>query len=110
LNFESKTHEAQLEDQKPTKSSRRSSRRRKNHNTLKRHKKWQTKQNSKEELRKKIKIWTQTQNSQTPPEINSPLTLAMQALPLDRYYYVPSLNHLISKSSTIFVHSLSLWQ
>jgi hypothetical protein len=30
LKFESKTHEAQLEDQKPKKSSRRSSRRRKN--------------------------------------------------------------------------------
>jgi hypothetical protein len=31
LNFECKTHEAHLEDQKPKKRSRRTSRRRKNH-------------------------------------------------------------------------------
>jgi hypothetical protein len=50
LKFESKTHEAQLEDQKPKKSSRRSSRRRKNHKASKWHEIWQTKQNGKEEL------------------------------------------------------------
>jgi hypothetical protein len=52
LNFESKTHEAQLEDQKPKKSLRRSSRRRKHHKASKRHEKRQTKQKGKEELRK----------------------------------------------------------
>jgi hypothetical protein len=31
----------------------------------------------------------------------------MQALHLDRHYHVSSLNHLISKSSTNFVHNLS---
>jgi hypothetical protein len=31
----------------------------------------------------------------------------MQALPLDRYYHVSSLNHPVSKSSTNFVHNLS---
>jgi hypothetical protein len=39
LNFESKTHEVQLEDQKPMKSSRRSSRRRKTRKTNKWHEK-----------------------------------------------------------------------
>jgi hypothetical protein len=33
----------------------------------------------------------------------------MQALPLDRHYHVSSLNHPISKSSTNFVHNLSLF-
>jgi hypothetical protein len=51
LNFESKTHEAQLEDQKPKKSSRMSPRRRKNYKASKCHEKRQTKQNGKE-LRK----------------------------------------------------------
>jgi hypothetical protein len=31
----------------------------------------------------------------------------MQALPLDKYYHVSSLNHPISKSLTDFVHNLS---
>jgi hypothetical protein len=39
LNFESETHEAQLEDQKSKKSSRRSSKRRKIHKTNNWHKK-----------------------------------------------------------------------
>jgi hypothetical protein len=64
LKFESKTHDAQLEDQKPTKNSRRSSRRGKNHNTNKRHKKRQTKEKSKENLK--------IRKLNTPPEINSP--------------------------------------
>jgi hypothetical protein len=55
LNFKSKTHEAQLEDQKPKKSLRRSSRRRKNHKTNKWHKKRQTKQKA----RKALKLKTQ---------------------------------------------------
>jgi hypothetical protein len=46
----SRLNEAQLEDQKPKKSSRMSSRRRKNHKANKRHEKWQTNQNGKEEL------------------------------------------------------------
>jgi hypothetical protein len=52
LNFKSKTHEAQLDDQKPRKSSKRSSRRRKNHKASKSQETRQTKQNGKEELRK----------------------------------------------------------
>jgi hypothetical protein len=48
LNFESKTHESQLGDQKPKKSSRRSSRRRKNRKACKWHEKRQTKQKGKE--------------------------------------------------------------
>jgi hypothetical protein len=55
LNFKSKTHEAQLEDQKPKKSLRRSSRRRKNHKTNKWHKKRQIKQKA----RKALKLKTQ---------------------------------------------------
>jgi hypothetical protein len=99
LNFESKTHEAQLADQKPWKSSRRSSRRRKNRKASKWYEKWQTKQNDKEESRK-------VQNKKThktPPETDSQCKLS----PLGRNYHVSSLNHLISKSSTNFVHILS---
>jgi hypothetical protein len=43
LNFKSKTYEALLDDQKPTKSSKRSSRRRKKYKSSKRHEKRQTK-------------------------------------------------------------------
>jgi hypothetical protein len=52
LKFEFKTHEAQLEDQKPKNSSRMSSRRRKNCKTTKGTKGGKTKQNGKEESRK----------------------------------------------------------
>jgi hypothetical protein len=55
LNFKSKTHKAQLEDQKAKKSSRRSTRRRKNYKASKWSKKRQTQQNGKEELRKSSK-------------------------------------------------------
>jgi hypothetical protein len=41
-------HEAQLDDQKPNKSSRRSSRRRKNYKINKGHEKWQTKKTERE--------------------------------------------------------------
>jgi hypothetical protein len=98
LNFESKTHEAQLEDQKAKKSSRKSSRRRKNYKASKRHEKRQTKQNGKEELRK-------AQNHKThkiPPEQTQ-----CKLSPLGRHYHVSSLNNLISKSSTNFVRNLS---
>jgi hypothetical protein len=60
LIFESKTHEAQLEDQKPRKSLRRSSRRRKSRKNQQKAQKGQTKQNDKEELKK-------PQNYKTPP-------------------------------------------
>jgi hypothetical protein len=43
-----------------------------------------------------------SQNSKTPPN-----TLKYNLSPLDRYYHVSSLNHLISKSSINFVHNLS---
>jgi hypothetical protein len=59
LNFKSKTQEAQLEDQKQMKSSRMSSRRKKNCKASKWHEKRQTKQKGKEELRK-------AQNQNTP--------------------------------------------
>jgi hypothetical protein len=62
LNFEFKTHEVQLEDQEPKKSSIRSSRRRKNRKASKYHEKRQTKRNDKEEL-KKLKTQDQNQNS-----------------------------------------------
>jgi hypothetical protein len=62
LNFKSKTHEAQLEGQKPKKNSRRSSRRKKNRKASKRHENGQTKQNGKENLIK-AQNSTQTQNS-----------------------------------------------
>jgi hypothetical protein len=64
LNFESTTHVAQLEDQKPNKSLRRSSRRRKNYKANKWHEKRQTKQNGKKELRKAQK---QKHTHKTPP-------------------------------------------
>jgi hypothetical protein len=38
---------------------------------------------------------------------NSPLTISMHALPLDRPYHVSSLNHPVNKSSPNFVHILS---
>jgi hypothetical protein len=49
LNFESKTHEAQLEDQKPRKGHLEEGKTRK---ASKWHEKWQIKQNGKEEPRK----------------------------------------------------------
>jgi hypothetical protein len=52
LNFESKTHEAQLKDQKPKKNPRRTSRRMKNHKASKSHKERQAKENGKKGLRK----------------------------------------------------------
>jgi GTPase SAR1 family protein len=78
MNFKSKTHEAQLEDQKAKKSSRRSSKRRKYCKASKRREKRQTKQNGKEDLRK---AQNEDSNSklllkQTPPNTlnaNSPL-------------------------------------
>jgi hypothetical protein len=45
--------------------------------------------------------------SQNSPWNKRTLTLSMQTPPLDRHYHVSSLNHLISKSSTNFVHNLS---
>jgi hypothetical protein len=75
LNFKSKTHEAQLEDQKPMKSSRRSSRRRKTRKASKWHEEQQTKQNGKEELRK-AQNYINSKNSKLP------LTLSIQALSL----------------------------
>jgi hypothetical protein len=68
LNFESQTHEAQLEDQNPRKRSRRSSRGRKNRKVSKWHKKWQTEQNGKEEVRKAQNY----KNSQNSLRNNSP--------------------------------------
>jgi hypothetical protein len=62
LNFESKTREAQLEDQKPKKNSIRLSRRKKNRKTNKWYEKQETKQNEKEEVRKA----QNHKNSQTP--------------------------------------------
>jgi hypothetical protein len=40
-----------------------------------------------------------------------PLTLLMQALPLDRHYHVSSLNHPVSKDfNQLCAHTLPLWQ
>jgi hypothetical protein len=72
-----KPHEAQLEDQKAKKSSKGLSRRRKGHKTNKRHKKWQTKQNDKEEPRK-----AQNKKTQNSSWNQVPLTLSVHALPL----------------------------
>jgi hypothetical protein len=65
FNFESKTHEVQLEDQKPRKSSRRSSSRRKNYNTTKGAKSSKAKKNGKEKLKLK-------KTHKTPCETYSP--------------------------------------
>jgi hypothetical protein len=59
LNFESKTHEAQLENQKPKKISRRSSRRRRNHKTSK----WQKSGKPKQ---KHMKAQNEGSNSKLP--------------------------------------------
>jgi threonine aldolase len=64
-------HEAQLDDQKPKKNSRRLSRRRKNHKNQQMARKVANQIKSKEKLKLK-----------TPPENKVPLTLSMQALPL----------------------------
>jgi hypothetical protein len=55
LNFESKTHEAQLEDQRPRKSSKRSSKEGKTAKPTKGTKSGKPSQNGKEELRKSSK-------------------------------------------------------
>jgi hypothetical protein len=67
LNFESKTHEAQLEDQKPNKNLRRSSRRGKSRKTNKRHEKQQNQAEWQRRDKKTSKL---------------PLTVSMQPLPL----------------------------
>jgi hypothetical protein len=84
LKIESKTHEAQLEDPKSKKSSRRSSRRRKTTKANKRQEKRQSQAKWQERVRKsseeqeklksgqKLKISTKAQNQHSPPEINSP--------------------------------------
>jgi hypothetical protein len=54
LNFKFKTHEAQLEDQKPKKSSIRSSRKRKNRKTSKWHEKRQTKEKAEKSSNSKL--------------------------------------------------------
>jgi hypothetical protein len=102
----SKPHEAQLEDQKPTESSRRSSRRRKTAKANKRHEKRQNHEKSKKSSKPKQKL-----KINTPPEINIPLTLSMQAPPIDRHYHISSLNHPISKKfNQLYAHTLPLWQ
>jgi hypothetical protein len=61
-------HEVQLEDQKPMKNSRMSSRRRKNRNANKRHKKRQNKEKGKENLKiEKLKTPPNTLNANSPP-------------------------------------------
>jgi hypothetical protein len=70
LNFESKTHGTQVEDQKPKKSSRRSYRRRKNQKASK----WHKKVVNQEKWQRRAKKSSKTQKL--------PLTLSMQALPL----------------------------
>jgi hypothetical protein len=74
LNFESKAYETQLEDQRPRKSSRRSSRWRKIAKPTKGMKSGKPSQNGKEELRK-------AQNYKK-KLTKLPLTISMQALPL----------------------------
>jgi hypothetical protein len=66
LNFESKTHEAQLENQKPKKNSRMSFRRRKNRKMNKWHEKRQTKEKDKEKL-KITKLPLSKLNTSSPP-------------------------------------------
>jgi hypothetical protein len=70
-------HEAQLEDQKPTKSSRRSSKRRKVVKASRGMKSGKAKHNGKKGLRKAQKSKKSSKSTQklkinTPPEINSP--------------------------------------
>jgi hypothetical protein len=96
-------HEAQLEDQKAKKSSRRSSRRRKPQKATKWTKIGKAKQNDKEELRK-------AQNQSKSSKSTLRLTLSMQDLPLRQsfiIYHVSFLIHPISKSSTNFMPILS---
>jgi hypothetical protein len=69
-------HEAQLEDQKPTKSSRRSFRRRKTAKANKRHKKRQNHEKTKKSLKPK-----QKPKINNPPESNSPNTLNASSPP-----------------------------
>jgi hypothetical protein len=76
------------------KSSRRLCRRGENLNTNKRHEKRQTKKKSKEKLKiRRLNTTPNTLNASSPPYIV--------------IYYVSSLNHPISKSSTNFVCNLS---
>jgi hypothetical protein len=63
------THEAQLEDQKPKKISRRSSRRRKGNKDSKWHKKWQTKKA--EESSKSQKLTKLPLKHTTPNTLNA---------------------------------------
>jgi hypothetical protein len=91
-----KSHEAQLEEQKATKSSRRSSEEGKNHKANERQEKWQIKEKSKK-----------SSNSKTHHKSNSPYHSQCKLSSLGKHYYVYSLNHPISKSSTNFVNNLS---
>jgi hypothetical protein len=72
MKFESMTHEAQLEDQKAMKSSKRSSRRGKTAKASKRHEKrqsqakWQERARKSSEKQEKLEICTKTQNQHSP--------------------------------------------
>jgi hypothetical protein len=102
LNFESKTHEAQLEDQKPRKAQEGHLEEGKTTKPANGMKSGKIKQNGIEELRK-LKI---TKTHKTPPEIDSQCKLS----PLDRHYHVSSLNHPVSKEfNQLCAHSLPLW-
>jgi hypothetical protein len=80
LKFESKTHEAQLEDQNLKESSRMSSSRRNNCKASKWHEKRQIKQNGKEELIK-AQNHKNSQNSKLPLKQIPPNTLNASSLP-----------------------------
>jgi hypothetical protein len=79
---------------------------RKSRKTNKKHEKRQTK--PKWQIRAKKSSKTQKSHKTQKLLLNQlPLTLSMQAHPLDKHYHVFSLNHPVSKSSTNFVSILS---
>jgi hypothetical protein len=95
LNFESKTHEAWLEDPKAKQKLK---------NVIEK-----KEPQNQQVARKAVKPKKEQKNAQnqTPPETTSPLPSQCKLSPLDRHYLVSSLNHPVSKSSTKFVHNLS---
>jgi hypothetical protein len=94
-----RAHEEQMEEQKSIKSSRRSSRRRKTAKANKSHEKWQNHKKSKKNSKPKQK-----------PKVNTPPNTlnASSSHYIDIIIFLLSTT-LLAKSSTNFVHNLSLF-
>jgi hypothetical protein len=99
LNFKSKTHEAQLEDQKPKKAQEDHLEEGENRKTNKWHEKRKTKEKAEKSSNSKLKL-------KIPPKQTQG-----KLSPLGRHYHVSSLNHPVSKEfNQLCAYSLPIWQ